>query len=114
MAFCYHHLFYILNTIIKKYNTQYMQRVYRHLKYVLHANNRRVYQPALKGATDEDVVVVPAKASLDLLIEEPQLHQENETCHTQQHVGPHLRQGAGVVRGSDLLSISLQTFIFTL
>ena len=34
---------------------------------------------------------MPSQPTLDLLVEKPQLHEENEAGNTQQHVGPHLQ-----------------------
>ena len=48
---------------------------------------------------------MPSQPTLDLLVEKPQLHEENEAGNTQQHVGPHLQrerqggEGEGRERG---------------
>ena len=42
--------------------------------------------------------------ALDLLVEEPQLHQQDQAGHTQEHVGPQL-EGGGREKGGRGLSL---------
>ena len=44
--------------------------------------------PLLQGLSDADVAAVSLEPSLYLLVQEPELHQEDEAGHTEEHVGP--------------------------